>query len=219
MSSSNTDSASIQQKLLQNPKIAKLKNAITQRVLHLMQEGIPTKIADLTEQFQLAPLSTSSHLSSLQAAALATASDPGKVLEQIVNSLRDKAFELLDDATLLVTWIKLNMPKIADGNNFGVEIQLEIVKELQTAAQLAACILRNVTNYFEKRAQLVSKSRKHPDIPDYARVIHNLDENNVTYCRRDYTDIRDRYALLFDIISKNWEKICKPRTENTGQFY
>ena len=31
---------------------------------------------------------------------------------------------------MLRTWIELNIPKIEDGNNFGVEIQEEIVAEL-----------------------------------------------------------------------------------------
>ncbi|OXA52101.1 Proteasome activator complex subunit 3 [Folsomia candida] len=70
--------------------------------------------------------------------------------------------------------------------------------------------------------QLVEYSNllaKYPIIEDYRRVIAEIDEKEFISLRLIISEIRNHYASLFDLISKNWEKIIKPRTSNSENLY
>ena len=54
-------------------------------------------------------------------------------------------------------WIQLNIPRIEDGNNFGVSIQEETVNELGRAEDVGFNGLEAMTKYFLSRAKVVSK--------------------------------------------------------------
>jgi len=49
--------------------------------------------------------------------------------------------------------------------------------------------------------------------------IAELDEKEFISLRLIISEIRNHYASLFDLISKNWEKIIKPRTSNAENLY
>jgi len=56
-------------------------------------------------------------------------------------------------------WIQLNIPRIEDGNNFGVGIQEEMVNELARAENDAIAVLDSMTKYFISRGRLLHKVR------------------------------------------------------------
>jgi len=60
---------------------------------------------------------------------------------------------------------------------------------------------------------------KYPGVQDYRASVQELDEKEFIDLKNGCREMRNLYAILFDIISKNWEKIRKPRTEHTAQFY
>ncbi len=54
-------------------------------------------------------------------------------------------------------WIQLNIPRIEDGNNFGVSIQEETLNEISRVEDPGYATLENLTKYYATRGKLVSK--------------------------------------------------------------
>lgn len=54
-------------------------------------------------------------------------------------------------------WISLLIPKIEDGNNFGVSVQEEILVEIQQVEFNAINNLEQVFNYYVSRGKLITK--------------------------------------------------------------
>ena len=56
--------------------------------------------------------------------------------------------------------------------------------------------------------------RKHPHIADYGRAVTERDEVEFTNLTNFIRELRDNYAVLYDVIQKNLEKIIKPKGDN-----
>lgn len=64
-----------------------------------------------------------------------------------------------------------SVPKIEDGNNFGVAVQEETLGEIQSVESEAAAFFDQISRYFISRAKIVSKVAKYPHIDDYRRAV------------------------------------------------
>jgi len=73
--------------------------------------------------------------------------------------LKREVLDLIEDAGTVKVWIQLNIPRIEDGNNFGVSIQEETVAELSRAEDAGFSVLESMTKYFLTRAKIVSRVR------------------------------------------------------------
>ncbi|CAM5153960.1 unnamed protein product [Eretmochelys imbricata] len=58
-----------------------------------------------------------------------------------------------------------------------------------------------------------------PPQGDYRQLVHELDEAQYAEIRLMVMEIRNLYAILYDIVVKNFEKIKKPRGETKGMIY
>lgn len=54
-------------------------------------------------------------------------------------------------------WVSFLIPKIEDGNNFGVGIQEDTLGEIRTVESEAAAFFDQLSRYYITRAKLVSK--------------------------------------------------------------
>lgn len=134
-------------------------------------------------------------------------------------------------------WISFMIPKIEDGNNFGVSIQEDTLAEVQSVESEAAAFFDQISRYFISRGKIVfpvyanrckfifyvrtgkllSKVAKYPHIEDYRRAVHELDEKEYLSLWLVMTEIRNRYCSLHDIVIKNLDKIKKPRSSNATE--
>jgi len=57
----------------------------------------------------------------------------------------------------LKMWISFMIPKIEDGNNFGVSIQEDTLGEIQSVESEAAAFFDQISRYFVSRGKIVSK--------------------------------------------------------------
>jgi len=139
---------------------------------------------------------------------------PNPIILEILSSLKKEILDLIEVINTVKIWIQLNIPRIEDGNNFGVSIQEETVNELGRAEDSGFAVLESVTKYFVTRAKLVSKVQKYPNILDYRQSVMELDEKEFINLRLCCLDLRNNYAILHDMIIKNLEKIKTPRTSH-----
>lgn len=105
-----------------------------------------------------------------------------KKLSQLINTLKPVIKQLVEDSNIvrktdewfriasvdvtlmypfgvvqLKMWISFMIPKIEDGNNFGVSIQEDTLAEIQTVETEAAAFFDQISRYYVTRAKLVSK--------------------------------------------------------------
>ncbi|TRM65917.1 proteasome activator pa28 [Schizophyllum amplum] len=116
-------------------------------------------------------------------------------------------------------WITLTMPKIEDGDNFGVEIQTEVLSELDRVHQSAYNLRDLARQDHLDRAKICSKLIKYPNIEDYAVALKEHDEKHLYMARENLTDIRNLYAVMTDLIHKNISKIRAPKANNSMGLY
>jgi len=137
-----------------------------------------------------------------------------KVILDLLALLKKEVLELIETINTVKIWIQLNIPKIEDGNNFGVSIQEETVSELGRAEDSGFSVLESMTKYFITRAKLVSKILKYPKVEDYRQSVIELDEKEFVNLKLCCLDLRNNYSILYDMITKNLEKIRTPRSSN-----
>ncbi|XP_033339362.1 proteasome regulator gamma isoform X2 [Megalopta genalis] len=127
--------------------------------------------------------------------------------------------QLLEDSNLLKMWVSYLIPKIEDGNNFGVSIQEDTLAEIQSVESEAAAFFDQISRYFISRGKVISKVAKYPHISDYRRAVQELDEKEYVSLWLVMCEVRNRYCSLHDLVIKNLEKIKKPRSSNTQSLY
>jgi proteasome activator subunit 3 (PA28 gamma) len=80
-------------------------------------------------------------------------------------------------------------------------------------------VLDNSTKYYDARAKIVTKMEKHPANADYKRSLEELDEKQLKHLIMCGTDLRNNYAILYDTVNKNIEKIMRPRSSSAASMY
>ncbi|EPR63288.1 putative subunit of proteaseome activator complex [Toxoplasma gondii GAB2-2007-GAL-DOM2] len=138
----------------------------------------------------------------------------GQICEQLEQLKRDAA-ELVETLGQVKLWIQLNVPRIEDGNNFGVGIQEEAIQELARVEDWAFNLYDAIFKYYMARAKLSTKVLKYPNVGDYWEAIRELDEKELLHIKFTKVDMRNNYSMLYDLLCKNWEKVVKPKNEDT----
>lgn len=140
-----------------------------------------------------------------------------KHLTELIESVKPHIRKLVEDSNMIKMWISFMIPKIEDGNNFGVSIQEDTLSEVQSVESEAAAFFDQISRYFISRGKLISKVAKYPHIDDYRRAVQELDEKEYLSLWLVMSEIRNRYCALHDIVIKNLDKIKKPRPNNASE--
>uniref|UniRef100_A0A4W5M3Z2 Proteasome activator subunit 2 n=1 Tax=Hucho hucho TaxID=62062 RepID=A0A4W5M3Z2_9TELE len=121
--------------------------------------------------------------------------------------------------SLVSCWIQHLIPKIEDGNDFGVAIQEKILERIAAVKTKVDGFHTNINKYFSERGDAVAKASKSTHVMDYRSLVHEKDEAVYSDIRVILLDIRGFYAELYDIISKNLEKVTNPKGEEKPSMY
>jgi len=138
---------------------------------------------------------------------------------ELIETVKPLIRILVEDANLLKMWILFLIPRIEDGNNFGVSIQEDTLGEIRTVEGEAAAYFDQMSRYFLSRAKTVAKVAKYPHVEDYRRTIQEIDEKEFLSLRLVVAELRNHYATLHDMVTKNLDKIKTPRSSNTENMY
>jgi len=142
-----------------------------------------------------------------------------KHVVELIELVKPLIRQLVEDANLLKMWILFLIPRIEDGNNFGVSIQEDTLGEIRTVEGEAAAYFDQMSRYFLSRAKTVAKVAKYPHVEDYRRTIQEIDEKEFLSLRLVVAELRNHYATLHDMVTKNLDKIKSPRSSNTENMY
>ncbi|XP_062387619.1 proteasome activator complex subunit 3-like [Sardina pilchardus] len=140
-------------------------------------------------------------------------------LVDLIERVKPEIRTLIEKSNTVKMWVQLLIPRIEDGNNFGVSIQEETVAELRTVEGEASCYLDQISRYYITRAKLASKIAKYPHVEDYRRTVSEIDEKEYISLKIIVSELRNQYVTLHDMILKNIEKIKRPRSSNNEALY
>uniref|UniRef100_H2YAX8 Proteasome activator PA28 C-terminal domain-containing protein n=1 Tax=Ciona savignyi TaxID=51511 RepID=H2YAX8_CIOSA len=137
-----------------------------------------------------------------------------RIIADSMELLRHEITTVMECCNTLRLWVTLMLPKIEDGNNFGVSVQEETLSEIKAVEAETTSYLGQITTYFLARAKICAKLSKHPNICDYHRYITEEDEKQFVSLRLMVAEIRNAYSSVHDLILKNFDKIRKPRNSS-----
>jgi len=134
-----------------------------------------------------------------------------KPLTVVISKIQQhiKAFvDVLGDMKFSVS---LRVPKMEDGNNMGVQVQEEVLAELTQIEERCFNALEEFTKYYEDRGKLVSKILKWPQIEDWRDALREFDKKAVLELKCYEEDCINDYTIVLDLMTKNIDKLRKPR--------
>ncbi|CAL8311335.1 unnamed protein product [Merluccius merluccius] len=137
----------------------------------------------------------------------------------LLDRLKPEILSLRETIITVSCWIQHLIPKIEDGNDFGVAIQEKILERLTAVKTKVDTFQTNINKYFSERGDAVAKASKDTHVMDYRSLVHDKDEAIYSEIRVTIMDIRGFYAELYDIISKNEEKVTNPKGEELTSMY
>ncbi|XP_068200087.1 proteasome activator complex subunit 2 [Antennarius striatus] len=116
-------------------------------------------------------------------------------------------------------WIQHLIPKIEDGNDFGVAVQEKILERITAVKTKVDGFQTNINKYFSERGEAVAKASKETHVMDYRSLVKEKDEAIYSEVKVIILDIRGFYAEMYDIISKNLDKVTNPKGEDKPSMY
>ncbi|VVC46510.1 Hypothetical protein CINCED_3A006103 [Cinara cedri] len=76
---------------------------------------------------------------------------------EMFNIVKPYMRQLLEDTNALKMWVSLLIPKIEDGNNFGVAVQEDTLAQIQHVEAEVASYLEQEFQYLVSRGNLIAK--------------------------------------------------------------
>ena len=132
-------------------------------------------------------------------------------VRQLLATLKAEILELVSALTTLRFFVRLCMPRIEDGNNFGVGVQEELLGMLNSGRVSGLSVLKTVARYFFNRGKILTDIKKNPDVPDFVCHLRDLDEQQYVNLVTSVSDLRNNYTMLYDKLVKNEEKLLRPK--------
>uniref|UniRef100_A0A9L0IK83 Proteasome activator complex subunit 2 n=1 Tax=Equus asinus TaxID=9793 RepID=A0A9L0IK83_EQUAS len=133
--------------------------------------------------------------------------------------VKPEVWTLKEKCILVITWIQHLIPKIEDGNDFGVAIQEKVLERVNAVKTKVEAFQTTISKYFLERGDAVAKASKETHVMDYRALVHERDEAAYGELRAMVLDLRAFYAELYHIISSNLEKIVNPKGEEKPSMY
>lgn len=138
---------------------------------------------------------------------------------ELLDRVKPEILALRETCIIVACWIQHLIPKIEDGNDFGVAIQEKILERIAAVKTKVDGFQTNINKYFLERGDAVGKASKETHVMDYRSLVNEKDEAIYSEMRVILLDVRGFYAELYDIISKNEEKVTNPKGEEKPSMY
>ena len=140
-------------------------------------------------------------------------------LVELMNLVRPLMDEFIDDVVKVNVGASLMVPQIEDGNNFGVEVQQDVIEAVKTACQEIYNRMDDLHKFCYARAMLIKDFIKYPKVEDYRRAVHEKDQTFHRFLRMCVILARNNYLYLNDMVEKNLAKLKKPKSSSKSDMY
>ncbi|XP_062235640.1 proteasome activator complex subunit 1 isoform X1 [Platichthys flesus] len=140
-------------------------------------------------------------------------------VQSLLQEVKPQIHTLKEKLNLVSMWMQIQIPKVEDGNNFGVAVQEKVFELLTSNRTKIEGFQTQISKYYSERGDAVAKASKLPHVGDYRQLVHELDLYQYSELRLVLQDICNTYAVLYDVITKNYDKIKKPRGDGKALIY
>ncbi|XP_034998614.1 proteasome activator complex subunit 1 [Hippoglossus stenolepis] len=140
-------------------------------------------------------------------------------VQSLLQEVKPQIHTLKEKLNTVSMWMQIQIPKIEDGNNFGVAVQEKVFELLTNTRTKIEGFQTQISKYYNERGDAVAKASKQPHVGDYRQLVHELDQYQYFELLLVLQDICNTYAVLFDVINKNYDKIKKPRGDGKALIY
>ncbi|XP_077409983.1 proteasome activator complex subunit 2 isoform X1 [Vanacampus margaritifer] len=137
----------------------------------------------------------------------------------LVGKLKPEIISLRETIVTITCWIQHLIPRIEDGNDFGVAIQEKILERIAAVKTKVEGFQTAINKYFLERGDAVGKASKDTHVMDYRSLVHDKDVAVYSDIRMIILDLRSFYVELYDMIGKNMEKVTNPKGEEKPSMY
>ncbi|CAL1596352.1 unnamed protein product [Knipowitschia caucasica] len=124
-----------------------------------------------------------------------------------------------ETAALVTCWIHHLIPRIEDGNDFGVAIQEKILERIAAVQKKMDEQLPNINKYLTERGDAVAKASKETHVMNYRSLVHEKDLDMFHEARVILLDLRGLYTEFYDVVNKNMDKVTNPKGEEKPSMY
>lgn len=135
---------------------------------------------------------------------------PIKEMIELLTSFFEK---YLSSSVLLRCYIHLHVPASESGNNQGVNIQMQILKEIQEMESVIETNENLFIDYYKKHYEILKILNKYPSIEDYHLFLLEYERKMFDDLRWILLELRTIFLKTYDLMTKNLSKIQMPRNE------
>ncbi|KAG0421945.1 Proteasome activator complex subunit 3, partial [Dictyocoela muelleri] len=119
----------------------------------------------------------------------------------------------VSSSVVLRCYIHLHVPSSESGNNQGVNIQLQILKEIQEMETIVETNESLIIDYYKKHYELAKYLNKYPSIEDYHSYLIEYERKMFDDLRSIILELRTIFLKTYEKKIKNLAKIQMPRNE------
>ena len=136
------------------------------------------------------------------------------LISKMINALKPELREVSECCNTVKAWVQLQVPEMQDGNNFGVQVQGDMLNEVGGVEGKSNAFMQALSVYHLSRAEIAGKLSKYPGVEDYRRSMEELDVKEFISLRLIAREMRNSCVGLLDTFAKNMDKIVTPRSHN-----
>jgi hypothetical protein len=138
-----------------------------------------------------------------------------ELINDLIKLVRFFFEKYLFSSVILRCYIQLHLPSTQSGNNQGVNIQIQILKEIQEMETIIQTNENLFLDYYKKHYEILKYLNKYPSIEDYHRYLIEYERKIFDDSRSMILELRTIFLKTYDIIQKNLPKIQMPRNRQT----
>lgn len=137
---------------------------------------------------------------------------PNSAVTDLMDAVKPYLLRLANAMNNISLWIKLRVPELETGDNFGVEVQAEILTALSDSEISYLAVLTDFSVYHAERAEIVKDLMAYPGLNDIRRSLLQLDDRTYLKFQLAVADLRNETITIFDQMCKNLPKLYAPKT-------
>jgi len=139
--------------------------------------------------------------------------------DELAQLLKPVILNLYDTCVELRNWITVLVPKVEDGNNFGVEVQEQCIAQLKQFEIESLMLFEEQAAYHLERATIISKISQTAEILDYKQYIYESDERRCRKLQESAYKLRANFNQLYRTLTQNYDRITAPRGNNQNHLH
>ncbi|KAJ9111781.1 hypothetical protein QFC22_006440 [Naganishia vaughanmartiniae] len=139
---------------------------------------------------------------------------PNEICDKLMDMIEQESEKAIVMGKELLHWIRLEIPTIEDGNNFGVDVQEEILNKIEGMCGSACKNHTLPKTHYEDRMKFAQSWNKYPNLEDHAAAIASSDRFDFFLAHNAIMSLRNNMSTLLLALQSNWPKVHNPKSNN-----